>query len=97
MNNASRLHDALLDFVGQCAWSDQRHAYVLVWVVIEVIQEGSVNLTRWVCHVQTPAQQAQSTPRRFARWLLPSPALAAAVSPKDCDRQWASNSCLFRW
>ena len=69
MNNASRLYDALLDFVSQSAWSDQRHIYVLVWMVIGVIQEGSVNLTRWLSHVQTPAQQAQSTQRRFARWL----------------------------
>ena len=46
MKNASRLYDALLSFVGQCAWADQRHAYVLVWMVIGVIQEGSMNLTR---------------------------------------------------
>ncbi|NJK30369.1 MAG: hypothetical protein HC851_18870 [Acaryochloris sp. RU_4_1] len=55
--------------MGQCAWSDQRHAYVLVWMVIGVIHEGSVNLTRWLSHVQTPAQQAQSTQRRFSRWI----------------------------
>jgi len=69
MKNTSRLYDALLAFVGQCAWSDQRHAYVLVWMVIGVIQEGNVNLTRWLSHVQTSAQQAQSTQRRFARWM----------------------------
>jgi hypothetical protein len=69
MKNASRLYDALLSFVGQWDWSDQRHAYVLVWMVIGVIQSGSVNLTRWLCYGQSPAQQAQSTQRRFARWL----------------------------
>jgi len=43
--------------------------YVLVWMVIGVIQEGSVNLTRWLAHVQTSARYAQSTQRRFSRWL----------------------------
>lgn len=46
MKNASRLYDALIGFVGQCTWSDQRHAYVLVWMVIGLINEGSLNLTR---------------------------------------------------
>jgi hypothetical protein len=69
MKNASRLYDALLSFVGQCAWADQRHAYVLVWMVIGVIPSGSMNLTRWLVHVQTPARDAQSTQRRFSRWL----------------------------
>lgn len=69
MKNASRIYDALLSFVGQCTWADQRHIYVLVWMVIGVIQEGSMNLTRWLVHVQTPARDAQSTQRRFSRWL----------------------------
>lgn len=69
MKNAPRLYDALLYFVGQSAWSDPRHASVLVWMVIGVIHEGSVNLTRWLVHVETTARQAQSTQRRFSRWL----------------------------
>jgi hypothetical protein len=69
MKNASKLYDALLVFVSQCPWSDQRHAYVLVWMVIGIIHEGSVNLTRWIVHVQTKASQAQSSQRRFSRWL----------------------------
>lgn len=69
MKNASGLYDALSRFIGQCPWADQRHAYVLVWMVIGVIQEGSVNLTRWIGHVETSARSAQSTQRRFARWL----------------------------
>jgi hypothetical protein len=69
MKNASPLYEALKQFVSQCAWSDQRHASVLVWMVIGIIQESSVNLTHWLCHVETTAQYAQSTQRRFARWL----------------------------
>ncbi len=40
MKNASGLYDALSRFIGQCAWADQRHAYVLVWMVVGVIQSG---------------------------------------------------------
>jgi hypothetical protein len=69
MKNTSPLYDGLMKFVGQCAWSDQHHAYVLVWMVIGIIQEGSVNLTRWLCHMDTSAQYAQSTQRRFSRGL----------------------------
>jgi hypothetical protein len=61
MKTATSLYDVLLKFVSQCAWSDPRHGVVLCWMVVGVIQEGSVNLTRWLAHVQTPAQQAQST------------------------------------
>jgi Transposase DDE domain len=69
MRNASRLYDALLNFIGQLPWRDPRHAYVLVWMVMGVIHEGSVNLTHWLSHVETSARQAQSTQRRFSRWL----------------------------
>ena len=51
MKNASRLYDALLSFVGQCAWADQRHAYVLVWMVIGVI-------ARWEC--ESDAQEERT-------------------------------------
>jgi hypothetical protein len=89
MKNASRLYDALIGFVGQCAWNDQRHAYVLVWMVIGLINEGRLNLTHWLVPVETSAQFAQSTQRRFARWLhnpripptlLYRPLIAAALA-----------------
>lgn len=51
MKNASRLYNALLSFVGQCAWADQRHAYVLVWMVIGVI-------ARWEC--ESDAQEERT-------------------------------------
>lgn len=87
MKKASKLHNALLDFVGQCDWADQRHAYVLVWMVIGVIQEGNVNLTRWLSHVQTSAQQAQSTqtkqPTRF--WKMGS--VSSSLTYRQLDEK----------
>ena len=106
MKNASRLYNALLSFVGQCAWADQRHAYVLVWMVIGVIHEGSVNLTRWLAHVQTSAQEAQSTQRRFSRWLhnarihpthLYSPLIQAALAGWESEVLYLSLDTTMLW
>jgi len=70
MKKASRLYDALVVFLGQSQqWADVRHLYVLAWMVVGLISEGSVNLTRWIMSVQSRANLAQSTQRRFQRWL----------------------------
>lgn len=70
MEKASRLYDALVVFLGQSQqWADVRHMYVLAWMVVGLVGEGSVNLSRWIMTVQSKAQFAQSTQRRFARWL----------------------------
>lgn len=90
INNASRLYDALVEFAGQSQqWADQRHLYVLAWMVVGLLSEGSVNLTRWVYPVESKALYAQSTQRRFSRWLhnprlnvarLYAPLIAAALA-----------------
>jgi hypothetical protein len=70
MKKASRLYNALVVFLGQSQqWADVRHLYVLAWMVVGLISEGSVNLTRWIMSVQSKAKLAQSTQRRFQRWL----------------------------
>jgi hypothetical protein len=37
-------------------------------MVVGVLAEGSVNLTRWIDRTQSRAQYAQSVQRRFSRW-----------------------------
>ena len=69
MKHASRLYDGLQTFVSQSAWADLRHLVVLVWMLVGLIEEGKVNLTSWISRVETKALYAQSTQRRFARWL----------------------------
>jgi hypothetical protein len=69
MKSASTVYDALQGFVRQSAWADVRHMAVLVWMMIGMIEEGKVNLTCWISRVQTKAVYAQSTQRRFSRWL----------------------------
>jgi hypothetical protein len=67
--HASGLYDPLLAFARQSEWADLRHLFVLVWMMIGLIEEGRVNLTCWISRVETKAVYAQSTQRRFGRWL----------------------------
>jgi hypothetical protein len=69
MKTADPLYDPLKRFVGLMILTDKRHLTGLIWIMIGVIHAGSVNLTRWLAHAETSAQQAQSTQRRFFRWL----------------------------
>jgi len=69
MKHAPRLYDAVLEFIRQCPWSDWRHALVFAWMVIGVIESGRSNLTHWIASVETEAVYAQSTQRRFSRWI----------------------------
>lgn len=94
---ASRLYHPLLEFAGQSEWADVRHLFVLVWMLIGLLEEGRVNLTHWISRVETKAQYAQSTQRRFGRWLhnsrinvarLYGPLIRAVL----CDWQ---DACLY--
>jgi Transposase DDE domain len=70
MDNTPRLYSGLVELVGQPGqWHDARHCYTLVWMVVGLIHSGCVSLTAWVPFVKGRARYAQSTQRRFARWL----------------------------
>jgi hypothetical protein len=70
MENTPRLYCELVELLGQHGkWRDVRHLYTLVWMVVGLIQAGGVSLPAWVPFVSGRARFAQSTQRRFARWL----------------------------
>jgi hypothetical protein len=70
MENTPRLYCELVALVGQPSqWRDVRHLYTFTWMVVGLIQSGCVSLTAWVPFVSSRARYAQSTQRRFARWL----------------------------
>lgn len=70
MEETPRLYNALQALLGQhCRWRDQRHLYPLVWMVVGLIASGQISLTAWSDYVQSRAVYAQSTQRRFSRWL----------------------------
>lgn len=67
---SNKLYDALFEFANQAgSWRDVRHLQVLVWMVIGLLQEGTIHLSAWIDHVDSRAVYAQSTQRRFSRWL----------------------------
>lgn len=50
-------------------WLDRRHLKTLAWMMVGLIQSGKISLTAWAPYVSSRAAYAQSTVRRFARWL----------------------------
>lgn len=70
MENPPRLYSELVALCGQPGqWCDVRHVQTLAWMVVGLIQGECVKLTAWVPFVQGRARYAQSTQRRFRRWL----------------------------
>ena len=70
MENTSRLYDTLTQVLGEEPnWLDIRHLKTLVWMMVGLIASNTISLTEWAPFVQSRAQYAQSTVRRFRRWL----------------------------
>lgn len=70
MEDTPRLYDTLFQVLRQHEkWLDRRHAKNLAWMVAALIQTGTVSLTAWIPFIRSRAQYAQSTQRRFRRWL----------------------------
>jgi hypothetical protein len=67
--DAAELYTATLNHLQQSPWNDTRNAKTLAWMVAGLIQTGSSNPPDWIPNVQTQATRAQSTERRFNRWL----------------------------
>jgi hypothetical protein len=70
MENTPRLYDTLIGILRQCRqWLDIRHLQTLTWMLVGLLESEKVSLTAWVPFVKSRAQYAQSTVRRFDRWL----------------------------
>jgi hypothetical protein len=70
MEKSPRLYRELVALCGQPGqWCDVRHLQTFAWMVVGLIEAECVKLTAWVPFVQGRAQYAQSTQRRFRRWL----------------------------
>lgn len=66
----SRLYNTIIEILSQHKkWLDKRHMYTLVWMVVGLIRSGKISLTSWIPFVESRAFYAQSTQRRFSRWL----------------------------
>jgi len=70
MENTPRLYDTLIDVLSQHQnWLDRRHLKTLAWMMVGLLLSGTISLPEWVPYVHSRAQYAQSTVRRFRRWL----------------------------
>jgi Transposase DDE domain len=70
MENTPQLYDTLVHVLSQhTPWLDQRHLKTLAWMMVGLMHSGWINLTAWAPYVVSRARDAQSTVRRFRRWL----------------------------
>ena len=70
MKIRSRLYNTIIKILSQHRkWLDIRHKAVLAWMVVGVIRSGKIGIPDWTPYVESRAQYAQSTQKRFQRWL----------------------------
>jgi len=70
MKIRSRLYITIIKILSQHKkWLDVRHMFTLAWMVVGAIRSERINLTAWIPYVEGKAQYAQSTQRRFQRWV----------------------------
>ncbi len=70
MKNTPKLYDTLINILGQHShWLDKRHLYTLTWMIVGLIESAAISLPEWAPFVDSRANFAQSTVRRFSRWL----------------------------
>ena len=69
MRIKSRLYNTIIKVLSQHKkWLDVRHKFTLAWMVVGLIRSEKISLTAWAPYVESKAQYAQSTQRRFHRW-----------------------------
>ena len=70
MSTATPVYNQLLSLLTQHSqYRDLRHLKALAWMINALICSGTINLSEWEAYVPTRAEQAQSTERRWQRFL----------------------------
>jgi hypothetical protein len=70
MESTPRLYHTMVAVLDQHKkWLDVRHLKTLAWMMVGLIESGLISLTAWAPYTQSRAVYAQSTVRRFRRWL----------------------------
>lgn len=69
MPEPSLLYATLLNLLQHAPWRDRRNLYTVAWMVLGLLSSGWIALNEWTPFVVGRAQFAQSTERRFRRWL----------------------------
>ncbi len=70
MSTSVPVYHQLLNLLRQHSnYRDFRHLKALAWMINALICSGTINLSQWEAYVPTLARQAQSTERRWQRFL----------------------------
>lgn len=65
----AQLYDTVLNLLQGAPWRDRRHLVTVAWMVMGLLSSGWIALNEWTPYVVGRALFAQSTERRFKRWL----------------------------
>lgn len=66
---APTLYATVFHLLRHAPWRDVRHLSTLAWMVVGLLSSHWISLSQWIAYVDSRAQVAQSTERRFRRWL----------------------------
>ena len=70
MSTSTSVYNQLLSLLRQHSqYRDLRHLKALAWMINTLIFSGTINLSEWESYVPSRAQKAQSTERRWQRFL----------------------------
>jgi hypothetical protein len=107
MTNSPLLYGQLMSYLRQYSrYCDVRHLKALGWMVSALICSGELNLAAWEPYVPTRAQKAQSTERRWGRFMsnprirverLYLPLVMAALSGWQSQRVYLALDTTVLW
>ncbi len=107
MSTSTLLYNQLLSLLRQHSqYRDLRHLKALAWMINALICSGTINLSEWESYVPSRAEQAQSTERRWQRFLknhrirvrsLYLPLVMAAISNWQEQRLYLALDTTVLW
>lgn len=107
MSIGTPVYHQLLNLLRQyTSYRDFRHLKALAWMINALICSGKINLSQWEAYVPTLAQQAQSTERRWQRFLrnprvkirsLYIPLIMAAIDGWQTQRLYLALDTTMLW
>lgn len=107
MSNSTLLYGQLMRYLRQYShYRDLRHLKALAWMVSALVCTGQLNLAAWEPHVPSSAQKAQSTERRWQRFManhrirvqaLYLPLVMAALSNWQQQRLYLALDTTMLW
>lgn len=107
MPNSTLLYTQLLGYLRQYSrYTDLRHLKALAWMVTALVCSGQLRLSAWEPYVPSRAQKAQSTERRWQRfmsnariqvWALYVPLVMAALNGWQSHRLYLALDTTVLW